>query len=217
MKKTLLTLALVAATAAAFAQGKDKVQNDGASPITLADSNHVLPADVGVAGLAVVTSGPSLPSGIRLDGALYWGTSSSSLALAVNGAGPGVNPSVLNPASGGSGVAGVLNPQSIQVTGNGGGTPVFVQLKVWDAAYATYDLAFAAGSYTGQNNIFQMTFGTSIAYNSTLNGGGSTWTAAGNASPLVVGVPGSVTPEPGTMALAGLGAAAMMVFRRRNK
>lgn len=217
MKKTLLTLALVAASAAAFAQGKIKLANDGGSAITLS-ANNVMAADAGVAGQPIVTSGPALPSGIRLSVGLYIGTSSSSLSLAsVLGTSPNTtSPTTLNPASGGSGVAGVINSQSYQINGIGSGT-VFCQVKVWDSAFATYEAEVAAhpsgDDYLGANNIFTITLGTSISYPSVVNGGGSTWAAVGNESPLIVS---AIVPEPGTIALAGLGAAAMLIFRRRK-
>jgi len=216
MKKTLLTLALVAATAAAFAQGKIQVQNDGASPIQLADSNHVLAADQGVAGQNLNTSA-ALPSGKLLTLGVYVGATSSSLSLAaLSSASPSTaNPFLLNGATG-SGVPGALVTQKFQLAGFAGGT-VFVQYKVWDSAFPDFASALAGNSYTGQNNVFSITLGTGISYPATTSGGGTTWTTAGNENPLIVGTPGSVTPEPGTMALAGLGAAAMMVFRRRNK
>jgi len=218
MKKTLLTLTLVAATAAAFAQGKVGFGNNGSSLVTLADSAHVMPADQGVAGLPVATSGPALPSGVRLDVGLYVGSSSSSLALVTTTTTSPVtaSPLIVNPASGGSGVAGQWSPANYQINGFAGGT-VFLQVKVWDSAFATYDLALAGSAYTGLDNVFSMTLGTSFPYPAMTSGGGTTWAAAGNNNPIVVGVPGTITPEPGTMALAGLGAAAMMVFRRRNK
>jgi len=218
MKKTLLTLALVAATAAAFAQGKIKVQNDSTSLITLSDSGHVLAADQGIAGQAVPTSSP-LPSGKVLAVGLYAGTSSSSLSLAAlsSGSPATANPFNLNPVAGGSGVPGTEVGQSYQLSAFGGGATIFAQIRVWDNSFANYDLALAGGGYAGQNNPFQITLGASLAYPGVNNGGGTTWAAVGNNSPLVVSVPGSITPEPGTMALAGLGAAAMMVFRRRNK
>jgi len=216
MKKTLLTLALVAASAAAFAQGKVLFANNGSSLVTLADSAHVMAADQGVAGLPVATSGPALPSGVRLDVGLYIGTSSSSLALVTTttaGSSSTVSPLLLNPASGGSGVAGQWSPSGYTVNGSAGA--VFLQVKVWDSAFATYDLALAGNAYTGLDNVFQMTLGSGITYPNMTSAGGSTWAAAGNNNPIIVGVP-AITPEPGTMALAGLGAAAMMIFRRRK-
>jgi len=218
MKKTLLTLALVAATAAAFAQGKIKFVNDSGSAITLSDVNHVKAADASGAGLAVSTTGP-LPSGAVLAVGLYAGTSSSSLSLAaISSTSPNTaSPILLNPPGGGTGTPGVIGGQNYQLSAFAPGATVFLQVKVWESTFADFSSALAGGGYTGTNNVFTMTLGTGISYPSMLNAGGSTWSGVGNESPLVIGVPGSVTPEPGTMALAGLGAAAMMVFRRRNK
>jgi len=221
MKKTLLTLTLVAATAAAFAQGKVGFGNSGAAAVTLADSAHVMAADLGVAGLAVGTSGPALPSGVRLSAGLYVGTSSGSLSLALlSSASTGVNPVTINPASGGSGIPGVWSSQNLQLLNFAGNQSVFLQVKVWDSAFASYEAQVAAhptgDDYLGNNNIFQMTLGAASIYPGETSGGGSTWAAVGNNNPIIVGV-AAATPEPGTMALAGLGAAALMVFRRRNK
>ena len=190
MRKTLLTHVFLTVTAlVALAQGKIKLQNDGGSPFTLSDSAHVLAADASVAGQAIDTTGP-LPSGKILAIGLYWGPSSNSLMLAVNDGGPGQNPSLLNPVSGGSGVPGIMNAQSIKISGTPGGSPVFLQVRVWDASYASYEAALAAhpsgDDYFGHNNIFQETPGTSLTYPSTLQGGATTWTAVGNENPLII-------------------------------
>jgi len=216
MKKTLLPLALVAATAAAFAQGKVGFGNNGSSLVTLSSTDH-FQADDSVAGQAIVTSGPSLPSGVRLSVGLYVGTSSSSLALVTTTPTSPVtaSPLALNPASGGSGVSGQWSPANYAINGFAGS--VFLQVKVWDATYASYELAQAAHPtgdvYLGKDNVFQMTLGSSITYPAMTTGGSTTWAAAGNNTPIIVS---AVVPEPGTIALAGLGAAAMMIFRRRK-
>jgi len=216
MKKTVLTLALVAASMAAFAQGKVKVVNDGASAFTLSDINHVLAADAALAGQPIPTTGP-LPSGKVLEVGLYYGATAGSLSLAtIDPTSPNSNPSMLNPLGGGSGVPGVMNGASIKITGPSGvpaGT-TFFQVKIWDSAFSSYEAEQAAGGadYLGQSAVFSMTPGPSITYPSVLNGGSSTWAAVGNEAPILVGV----VPEPATFALAGLGAAAMLIFRRRK-
>jgi hypothetical protein len=173
----LVTLLLLAAgTVGAFAQGKVSLQNDAGSPITLS-SWDVLAADMPVAGQPVATTGP-LPSGIMLSVGLYAGTSSTALSL--------VSSEIMNP-TGGTGLpSGVILVRHI-ILPFPGGTMDYFQVRVWDSTYANYEVAQAAGSYIGENNIFTMTPGTSIAYPSIITGGGSTWTAVGNETPLIVG------------------------------
>lgn len=174
--KSAVFLLLAASSAGAFAQGKVSLQNDAASPITL-DSWNVLPADIAVAGQAVATTGP-LPSGIMLSVGLYAGTSSTALGL--------VSSEIMNPGGGTGQPPGAILVRHIILPFPGGGMDYF-QVRVWNSAYTNYEQAFAAGTYTGENNIFTMTPGTSIVYPSIISGGGSTWTAVGNESPLIVG------------------------------
>ena len=68
-----------------------------------------------------------------------------------------------------------------------GGSLAYFQVKAWDSAYANAEAALAAGTYSGENNIFTMTPSASITYAPIISGGGSTWTAVGNESPLIVG------------------------------
>jgi hypothetical protein len=222
MKKTLLTIALVTASVAAFAQGKVSLQNDSGSLYTLAQaggSQTEAPgglatltlraggADAAAAGSAIAITGP-LPSGVTLEIGLYGGTSSSSLTLQTH--------TLLNPSGGGTGPSAGQGPFTHVVTGLPGGVVDYFQVCVWDSAYASPQAALAAGSYYGGDNIFSMTPGTSISYpaiNSSAAPANSTWAAAGNENPLYVGV---LIPEPTTFALAGLGAAALVIFRRRK-
>jgi len=216
MKKTLLTMALATATVAAFAQGRISMQTDSGALVTLAaqagspasdNSGRTLvplAADNGVAGQPVATSGP-LPSGVSLDVGLYGGTASGSLSL--------LTTVLLNPNAGA--------PQNGQYPSTkitlpwAGGTISYFDVRVWDSSYASYTLALVANAYTGEDNIFSMTPSTSaIASPGINNGGNTTWGAAGNEVPLIVGV--TSIPEPATFALAGLGAAAMVIFRRRK-
>jgi len=215
MKKTLLTLALVGASLAAFAQGKVSLQNDGSSLYTLTNSAADLPsADGALAGQAVPITGP-LPSGVVLEVGLYGGTSSTALTLQTEVA--------INPQGGGAGPAAGQPPFTHTVTSFSGytaGADAFFEVFVWNSFYTTPQLSLAAGisnpaqpGYYGANNIFQMIPGSSISYPPITGGGNSTWVAAGDENPLYVSV---VVPEPTTLALLGLGAAGMLIFRRRK-
>jgi len=210
MKKTLLTIALAAATAAAFAQGKVSLQNDGSSLYTLSSTpGSVLVQDTALAGHAIPITGP-LPSGVVLEVGLFGGASDTMSTMTLQGE------AILNPTGGGAGPSAGQAPFTHIVTSLPGGTPAYFYVAVWNSAYATPELAAAAGGagmgYVGYNNVFSMTPGSSISYPPITGGGGSTWVAAGDETPLLIGI----VPEPSTLALAGLGAAALMIFRRRK-
>jgi len=219
MKRLLLTSALVAVCAGAFAQGKVNVVNDGGSLVTLTTATGLLKtADVGQAGAAVGNNNP-LGSGVVLMAGLYAGTSSTALFLynPNNGANP-----MLNNASAAAGAIGPFQVQLNAATSSGGssiagiasGTAItaatpWMQVRVWDSAFASYAAAVAAGAYNGESALYQMNPGPSLTYPlSAPAGPNSTWADA----PIVV----SLVPEPSTFALAGLGAAALMIFRRRK-
>jgi len=208
MKKTLLTIALAVVAGAAFAQGKVTLANDSGSLYTLSGApGATLAPDSASAGMPIAITGP-LPSGVMLEVGLWGGTSSTALTLQTE--------VMLNPQGGGGGaIAGETAFQHVLTTFPGGGLDYF-QVAVWNSAYSSPDLSAAAGAsgkgYVGYNHIFSMTPGTSFAYPNINNGGGTTWAAVGDEAPLLVGI----IPEPSTFALAGLGAAALMIFRRRK-
>jgi len=195
MKKTLITITLAAASVGAFAQGRVNLQNDLESLYQL--STNCLAPDAPLTGQPIPISGP-LPSGVVLEVGLYGGTTSTSMTLQTS--------VLLNPPGGGGGygagqppvthvhIDGVPTsyPGSPPVTSAGmpgyvPGATVYFQVFVWDSAYATPQEATADGSYEGQNNIFQMIPGTSIAYPAIDRDGSTTWTNVGDESPLYVG------------------------------
>lgn len=102
--------------------------------------------------------------------------------------------------------AGYWSVISKTVNGVAGGSPAAMQVRVWDAQYASYDAAVAAGGKAGKSGVF-----------TTATGGGGT--PPGPPLPMIgltaFSVAGTVIPEPSTIALGMLGAAALM-FRRRK-
>jgi hypothetical protein len=207
MKKLILTSAMVVASLAAFAQGKINLINDGASLVMLSSNAPIAAADQSLRGQPIGNSTP-LPSGVTLTAGLWGGATAGALSF--------YSATALTSAAAGS--AGVIGPMHIQLisplingipsgTAIGSSTPWF-DVKVWDASYASYDLALAAGAYTGAGAPFQMNPGNSIAYVNTSPGANSTWTEG----PIFV----SQVPEPASFALAGLAGAAMLIFRRRK-
>jgi hypothetical protein len=208
MKKLILTSAMVVASMAAFAQGKINLINDSASLVMLSSSNQVSAADASLRGQAIGNSTP-LPSGVTLTAGLWGGASAGALFF--------YSATALTSAAAGS--AGVIGPMHILlssplINGIPSGTPItsstpWFDVRVWDASYATYDLALQAGAYTGAGAPFQMNPSSTIAYPNTAGPGpNSTWTEA----PIFV----SQVPEPASFAFAGLAGAAMLIFRRRK-
>ena len=211
MKRSLFGCFFLATSLTALAQGKVNLINDSASLIVLStDTSLVLAADRALAGQPVGNMAP-LPSGVTLVAGLYGGTSSSSLFLystvaLTDAATPaGYIPAThivlnANAVTGAPAIPGIANGTPITAA-----TPWF-QVKVWDSAFPTFAQAAGAG-YATFGALFQMNPGPSLSYPNTAPPGvNSTWTE-GN-----IGLP---IPEPSTLALIGLGAAALLSFRRR--
>jgi hypothetical protein len=197
MKKTLLTLALVAASVAAFAQGKVTFGNDSLHLFTL---GQVLPGD---------TAGPigvsPLPSGRSLIAILYAGTSAGSMTLQT---------SYVLDANNWGPTEGRMVSRGIILAGVPGAAVGTFNIVISDVAGAVGS-AFVPGAaanafYYGTTGNFTATPGASISYPGLVSGtpAGSTWTPAA----LVV----NAVPEPSSMVLAGLGAASLLLFRRRK-
>jgi len=212
MKKLVLTVTASLACVAAFAQGKVTFGNDSQHYYVL---GQTLSADSALGGGTTNTAGNTssgttgaipvspLPSGVNLLAALYGGTSSGSLTLQTSFVLTGAN--YLS--------AGRQANKAVTLT-FAGGSQAFFDVVVMDAAQPFASLAQAqassALSYFGESGLFTATPGT-LTGPSLLPGGpsSSTWANAN----LVVNAP---VPEPSTLALAGLGMAALTIFRRRK-
>ena len=217
MKKTLLTLALVAATAAAFGQGKIGFQNDSLHYYVLGST---APLDSALGGGTSSTSNNTvagttgaipvspLPSGASLEAVLYAGQTSSSMTLQTTLVLTGAN--WLSP--------GRQATKGVTLVGVGPGT-AFFDVFVTDTG-ATLPASGSGGTlgtqihgsaqaYFGDSGLFTAVAGSSITFPSMVAGASSTTWAPAN---LVI----NAVPEPASFALAGLGAAAMLIFRRRK-
>jgi hypothetical protein len=207
MKKLITTLALSAVCVGAFAQGKVQFVNDSLHNYYFGP--NVLVADQALAGQ--LTPIVPLASGKTLVADLYAGTSSGSLFLysttTLSAASPGRQNTLavtLNDPDLGGPAVGIA----------GGAVPAFFQVQIRDSAFATATLSQDGGSYFGFSSIFTVQPSATIAYNSIVNHGGtalSTWADAPSGAIFI-----NVVPEPSSMALAGLGAASLLIFRRRK-
>jgi hypothetical protein len=205
MKKLVLTAVASLACVAAFAQGKILFTTDSLHLAYYAQDAR----NGSLAGAAI--SSANLPAGISLVADLYMGTSSSSLALfssSTFGAAPGK-----------------WNPISVTAPTIPGNTTVFVVAQIRDAnspAPATWNPGAAPfGTYYGVSQEFSFTLGNSITYPPMYNSpnwapGSFDLSATAGAGAMGAISVVNVVPEPGTFALAGLGAAAMLIFRRRK-
>jgi len=95
-----------------------------------------------------------------------------------------------------------LSGNTYAVPGVAAGGTGWFQVQIWLGNYSSYAAAVSGGALTGQSSAFSQTLG-----------GGNL------VPPDLTGMPAevlSVVPEPSTFALAGLGVATLLIFRRRK-
>lgn len=204
MKKLLLTLTVVAATALTmYGQGRVSFNNSvSGNIITITTDASQAAAGQGAPG-AVLGSTYSIQ--------LLWApqgsyASQAAFLAALLGSGPAVSfLGVTGDAASNAGLfAGGATPNPSGTSMPAGATYT-MQARAWynNGQYATYDAAFAAGANVGVSAFFNLapTVAPTPAPATT---GLQSFTVAG------------IVPEPSTFALAGLGAAALLLFRRRK-
>lgn len=203
MKKTLLTLALVAVTAAtSFGQGKILFGNDSLHLYTLqgvgGDPSGPIPAS-------------PLPSGLSLVAVLYGGASGGSLSLQT----------ALTLTGADYLTAGRQANKNVVLTGVAGGSAQSFLIVLTDSGAVRPNTLPAAGSpivpfvgatYFGSSGYFTAIPGTSLSYPGIATAASSSTWAAGD----LAAIPTAPIPEPSSMVLAGLGAASLLLFRRRK-
>jgi len=147
----------------------------------------------------MTASGPdAAPSVYKV--ALLWNNGTSYQQLAV------YQPTTANGDGAGYFYDGVVNVPTYAVTGS-------FEVQGWASAYASYAAAQAAGAYVGETAVFV-----------TGEGNPNAVPIPGTPDPISGGSPAGgwngdlilVVPEPSTIALGGLGAAALLLFRRKK-
>jgi hypothetical protein len=192
MKKIAITLALLAGVTSS-------VLSQGTVYVDLIANNPAASSTATTDGLIYVKTGAAAPVLLTTDAsfALFAGTSSSSLTLITTGSGTGEVGDYDAPGqfTDNSGTAYNL--------GVPGGSTAWIELEVWKGTtYSSYGAAVTAADPAGFA-IFQNPTGT---------------LGSVSPAPTLTGMPSMVltVPEPSTMVLGGLGAAALLLFRRRK-
>lgn len=217
MKKTLLTLALVAATVAAFAQGKINFNNDTLHLVYFTtDQSSLVSGDSALAGFGMAST-TVIAGAPVIEADLWGGTASTALSLyktttfsAVPGKWTATTTLLSSPL--------ILS-----------GTTVFWQVVIHDTRITGADVSSiqtAAGKsmneYYGWSPIFTAVCAASyVNLYATASPTLSTWpVGTQDLSALYgAGAKGSImlqanVPEPTSLALLGLGAASLMIMRR---
>jgi hypothetical protein len=209
MKKLLVILTATLVSVGAFAQGKINFNNDSLHLVYFTtDASGLAAGDAALAGRG--PGGGRNPADGTLLADLYSGTSIGTMALVKS------TTFTNSPAEGRWVSSAVTLPTS-------GGVTTFFQIQIHDSRETTAAGSQGAGHYFGSSPVFTAVPGSVTpvnlyAHSSPVN---STWpdgtfgmdqTAAGSKGAIEL----RVIPEPTTFALAGLGAAALMIFRRRK-
>lgn len=204
MKKIILTSIMSVAAAAAFAQGTVNFLNDSGTLTSPPD--RLVRFGTGTTTGNVFGTNTAPVVGTNFQAQLYYGASTApdSALVAVSSV-----PARFRASS--TTLPGVWAGGGLR-TFSGfdfGGGQIKLQVRVWDIlAGATFDQALAAGGVIGQSQSFLYTLPATAGDppGNFIMSGFTTFSVAG----------GAIVPEPATFALAGLGAAALLVFRRRK-
>jgi len=199
MKKTLAILAAFGVAVGAFAQGKVTFGNGATHLVTIdtrgAYAGNETPgsaaSQIGV-GNAVMGS---------LTAQLWAGTAAGSLTLQ----------GTFAPAGAAGFPDGRFLNSAVTLTGIGSGVNAFFQIQVWQTSAGSYAAAsnpLNSGLWYGISPVFTATTGSFAPTPLDSSAGWAAGPITLSANPIV--------PEPSTFALAGLGVASLLLFRRRK-
>jgi hypothetical protein len=226
MKKLLITMTATLVCVGAFGQGKLAFVNGPDQLIyMIPDASWMNPADVGKTVNGFPLAGSSLYTGTGGTIASLAGAPSFSVALFAGATANSLSQVTVG-TLGNADFGGFINPQvNVTLASLPAGTPAFFQIQVFDSRYTDSAAAWANATYAGESTVFQATpqlsvyspiYQASAPVNSTLPIGTFVpvdYAAFPGYHGLIM-VTGS--PEPGTLALAVLGAAMLMITRRRR-
>lgn len=212
MKKTLVTITATLVCLGALAQGRVNFNNDSLHLVYYTtDSSGLAPGDAGLAGRGPYST--NSPAGATLFADLYSGTAANSLAL------------VKSTTFTGSFAEGRWTAAATTLpSGQPAGGTTFFQVQVYDSRDTNAPSAQANGHYFGTSPVFTAVPGSTTFVNLYQHAPGaaqSTWPdGTFNMDVVAAGARGAielrVIPEPASLALCGLGAAALLIFRRRK-
>jgi hypothetical protein len=196
MKKLLTLAALVGTAAMSFGQGQISWNNTAGTLISVngaSMSPSTSPATTYNFGLFIAPDGTAAPTGVNDANWQFVG------AYAVN-------------STAAAGAGRLTNPGTATIAGYGIGTTVAFIIRGWQSTTGAGDWAAALPGLTA--------VGTSALGNALLGGGAiplpiTFGTGAGQVGGFNI-TPTTIVPEPSSMVLAGLGAASLLLFRRRK-
>jgi len=221
MKKLLVLGALFATASLSFGQGYVAFGNTSTTRVST--NGAAIPApSTGIVGLTSASTVAGNPT--YYYALLVAPTSQNTIDNSLAGwtfVGYGTNTSIAGRMSGNNST----DSSAVQVAGFGGTSTADFAVVGWSSSVAGSDFAAATAWWNNGNPNKDSTlrwFGVSTVANDIplANAGGpynSPWGSAANGQIAGLSLqPFVVIPEPGTFALAGLGAAAILIFRRRK-
>lgn len=187
MKKLLLTVALVAVASVSFGQGTIQFVNGTLTKVKLAGA----------------TSTVDVPTTTAINYGIFWGTASDNLALV---------PTLGASSTTAAGIIAGGASATFAIPGAAELSTVWLQVKGWDASFGSdWATAKTGGTWFGETAVRQVTLAGALGPG-TVIWQTATGTNPNRFTPLTL----TPVPEPSTFALAGLGAAALLIFRRRK-